>query len=244
MGFRIKRQAMLGLRRSIALVLGFAAAVQPAAAATRPPIVMELFTAQGCTGCPAAARVLDRYAERKGVLTLTFPVDYWDYLGWRDTFAQPAFTDRQRAYARRLKVREIYTPEIVLDGRHEAPGLDRDRVEALLQGEMDARRKTPPIRFLHAGSKVEIGAGPRAGQRDEVWLVRYDPTSHAVKVRSGENKGKIVQIRNVVQDLARLGWWSGERRLYSLPEAASPGLKTVILIQAPRGGAILAAARG
>jgi hypothetical protein len=102
----------------------------PAAARRAPeaaPVVVELFTAQGCTSCPDANRKVGKLADRKGVLVLTFAVDYWDYAGWRDTFAQPDFTARQHAYADRLKVREIYAPEVVVGGRAEAPGGRRGR---------------------------------------------------------------------------------------------------------------------
>ena len=104
-----------------------------AAAAPRTPVVVELFTAQGCASCPEADRLLDAMTQRKGVVALMLPVDYWDYLGWADTFAQPTFTERQRAYAHRLKVREIYTPEIVVDGRQEAAGGDKDAIDGLIQ---------------------------------------------------------------------------------------------------------------
>ena len=207
-------------------------------------MVVELFTAQGCAGCPPAAKVFDGYADSKGVIALTFPVDYWDYLGWRDTFAQPMFTERQRAYDRRLKVREIYTPEIVLNGRQEAPGLDRVRIETLVQAETAKRENGPAIHFLRHATRVEVGAGRVGARGGEVWLVRYDPTSHTVKVKSGDNRGKTVQVRNVVQELSRLGAWSGSQRIYALPTAGSSGLKTVVLLQAAKGGAVLSAARG
>src|SRR5208337_3152306 len=86
----------------------------------RPPVVVELFTAQGCSSCGKADAYLAGLVGRKGVLVLTFGVDYWDYLGWKDTFAKPEFTDRQRAYAKRFDVAEVFTPQVVVDGRAQA----------------------------------------------------------------------------------------------------------------------------
>jgi hypothetical protein len=116
---------MRGFTRSILAALFAAALSQTAAARDRTPVVVELFTAQGCSACPKANLLLDRYADRSDVVALTFPVDYWDYLGWRDTFAQPAFTERQRAYADRLKLRSLTTPEFDIDGVW--PGRRQDR---------------------------------------------------------------------------------------------------------------------
>ena len=217
----------------------------PAAAANGSPVVVELFTAQGCAACVKPDATLDGLADRRGVIALTFPVDYWDYLGWRDTFAQPAFTERQRAYATRLKVKEIYTPEVVVDGRREAPGVDDDRVDALIGHAAALPREAPPIRFERHGERVEVGIAPRrlTAHDGEVWLARYDPTAHVVHIKTGENKGKTVTVRNVVRELVRLGAWSGQARRYRLPEAKDKDLTSVVLVQNARGGRIIAAAR-
>src|SRR5579872_4118577 len=90
--------------------------VSPAAGAQRSPVVVELFTSQGCSACAAADETPASFEGRKDILALTFPVDYWDYLGWRDTYAQPAFSDRQKAYAKALGLREVFTPQVVVDG--------------------------------------------------------------------------------------------------------------------------------
>ena len=207
-----------------------------ARAAVRAPVVVELFTAQGCASCPQADRMLQDLATRKGVVALTLPVDYWDYLGWADTFAEPGFTERQRAYAHRLKVREIYTPEIVVDGRKEAPGLDKDAVDALIHGAARDLADGPRIELLRAGSRVRVSGG--AG-RSDVWLVRYDPQEHSVRVKTGENKGKLVSQRYVVRELTRLGGYAGETRSYALPKASKDGLSTLVMVQGLRGGPIL-----
>ncbi|MGC1301345.1 MAG: DUF1223 domain-containing protein [Caulobacteraceae bacterium] len=205
-----------------------------------PPVLVELFTAQGCASCPQADRVLAQIADRKGVLALTFPVDYWDYLGWRDTFAKPEFTDRQRAYVGRLKVREIYTPEVVVDGRQEAPGLDQDRIDTLIKGAQDDPQDPPAVRLSRNGARIQVS--PAADHRSaDVWLVRYDPQQQDVRVKSGDNKGKLVSQRNVVRELTKLGRISTRAHSFALPKAAQDGLKTVILVQGVRGGPILVA---
>ena len=135
-----------------------AGAAQPA----RPPVVVELFTAQGCAACPQANALLQELAGRKDVVALTYPVDIWDYLGWPDAGAKPEFTERQRAYISRMKLREIYTPEMVIGGKKEVVGFDRAKVQALLDSQ--PRLRAPPVRFRSAAS-VEVGAGRRAGGR-------------------------------------------------------------------------------
>src|SRR5688500_15406735 len=105
----------------------------PVAAAAKPPVVVELYTAQGCGSCGEANAHAAKLAERPGVLVLTFPVDYWDYLGWEDTFAEPEFAERQKAYVARLKLREPYTPQVVVDGRAQVAGRQSSRVDQLVR---------------------------------------------------------------------------------------------------------------
>jgi hypothetical protein len=188
--------------------------------------------------------LLDRYADRSHVVALTFPVDYWDYLGWRDTFAQPAFTERQRAYADRLKLRSLTTPEFVIDGAREASGPDGAKIDRLIESSDGDHEPPPRIRLLRHGGRVRIGAGAKPAHGADVWLIRYDPSLQDVKVKTGDNKGKVVSARNIVQEMARLGAWSGRARTFVLPKASAPDLKSVILVQGARGGRIIAAAPG
>jgi len=235
---------MRGFIRSISAALLAAALSQTAAARDRAPVVIELFTAQGCAACPKANLLLDRYADRSHVVALTFPVDYWDYLGWRDTFAQPAFTERQRAYADRLKLRSLTTPEFVIDGAREASGPDGAKIDRLIESSDGDPEPPPRIRLLRHGGRVRIGAGAKPAHGADVWLIRYDPSLQDVKVKTGDNKGKVVSARNIVQEMARLGAWSGRARTFVLPKASAPDLKSVILVQGARGGRIIAAAPG
>ena len=236
------RRPLLFVLVAAALLGGRASALPKAQA--RTPVVVELFTAQGCANCPDADRLLEDYAAHRGVVALMLPVDYWDYLGWADTFAKPEFTARQRAYAARLKVREIYTPEVVVDGTREAPGLDRDAVGALIKADAHALAGGPRVELLHGGAKVRVSPGERAVTHADVWLMRFDPQARAVKVKAGDNKGRTVTQRFVVRELIRLGGYSGGARTYAAPKADTPGLSTVVLVQGAHGGRIAGVGQG
>src|SRR5438552_18974562 len=121
-------------------------AAMPATAAAKPLVLVELYTAQGCRTCAEANGLVGKLAERPGVLPLTFSVDYWDYLGWTDTFAKPEFAERQKAYVTRLGVREPYTPQVVVDGRAEAAGLKPQAVEKLVRSAVATPRDPPDMR--------------------------------------------------------------------------------------------------
>jgi len=217
-------------------LLAIAAAASGAARAASP-VVLELFTAQGCASCGDANAHVGKLAGDKGVIALTWSVDYWDYLGWKDTFAKPDFADRQRAYAAKLGVAEVYTPQVVVNGRVQAPGVKGDEVDRLVR---EARRlpfDPPQMRFL--GDRIAVGSGrvPEGGA--EIWLVRYDPREQDIEVKDGDNRGHTVVERNVVTELARLGPWRGRPVLLPLPAPSEPGLKTLVLVQGAHGGRIL-----
>ncbi len=214
----------------------------PTAALARPPVLVELYTAQGCGPCAEANAYVGKLAERQGVLALTFPVDYWDYLGWADTFARPEFTARQKAYVARLKLREPYTPQVVVDGLGEAAALKTTEVDKLLKT-AEAERMNPPDMAFIGQRRVDVGVGrvPRGGA--EVWLIRYDPREIEVAVKGGDNRGETVIQRNVVREIRRLGAWRGRPQAYRLAPAAEDGLKSVVVVQQPRGGRVLAVAQ-
>lgn len=189
--------------------------------------------------------MLGEIGARKGVIALTLPVDIWDYVGWADTLAQPAFTDRQRAYDKRLKVREIYTPEIVVNGAQEAPARDKDAVDALILAGAQDLSGGPRLRLLHGGARVRVTPGGTGKlSHMDVWMMRYDPQERVVKVKAGDNKGKLVAQRYVVRELIRLGGYTGGTRTYELPAASAEGLDTVVLVQGAKGGRILSVAQG
>src|SRR5688572_15512580 len=144
--------------RKAALLLSLILLAWPAgAAAAKAPVLVELFTAQGCRSCTGANENLSRLAERPGVLALAYSVDYWDYLGWTDTFAKPEYAERQKAYVTRLKLREPYTPQVVIDGREEAQGLKMPEVDRLVRAAAAAPRNPPDIRFV-GSRRVDVGS--------------------------------------------------------------------------------------
>jgi hypothetical protein len=220
----------------ILLALPLAAAAKSPVA--KSPVVVELYTAQGCASCGEANAYVAKLAERKDILALTFPVDYWDYLGWADTFAKPEFADRQKAYVARLALREPYTPQVVVDGRAEAAGQKSDRVERLLRDAERTPRDPPDIHFI-GSRRVDVGSGRAPKGGGEVWLIRYDPREQDVAVKSGDNRGQTIAHKNVVREVKRLGAWRGRPAAYRLPAAADDGLKSVVIVQAGRGGRVL-----
>jgi hypothetical protein len=218
------------MRAVISAVLALMVAL-PAAAA-QPVKVLELFQSQGCSSCPPANANLNAIAGRPDLVALSYGVTYWDYLGWKDSFAKPAFTERQRAYGRSLGHGNVYTPQMVVNGRTDFVGASSREVADEL-----ARAKALP------GTLIQVGAGKasaRPGVAAELWLVGYDPTERQVAVKRGENGGRTLPHRNVVQTLVRLGPADG--RELALP-AAVAGQSRVLLLQASGTGPILDAVR-
>lgn len=213
-------------------------------AQARGPVIVELYTAQGCASCDSSNALITTLASRRGVIALTFDVDYWDYLGWKDTFAQPEFTQRQRDFDKQFGLRDVYTPQIIVQGEAQASGDKTAAVETLIR--RAARRNAGgPELTPRADGTVEVGAVERRRDRprrpDDVWLVRYDARQQSIAVESGDNHGKSVSVRNVVRQLARLGEWTGRRRVFHLPPAPQDGLESVVLVQSPKGGRIASA---
>jgi hypothetical protein len=208
-------------------------------ASARPPVVVELYTAQGCAACSKANETLADLSDDPGVLALTFPVDYWDYLGWEDTFARPEFAVRQRAYLGKLAMRDVYTPQVVVDGRAQVSGARPEAVTGLVATEAKAARNPPVMVFVRGGDHVAVGSGPSPRGGGEVWLVRYDPRPQEVDVRRGENRGQTLVQKNVVREIVKLGAWSGRPKLYRLPPQTDDDLASVVLLQGAKGGRIL-----
>jgi hypothetical protein len=226
-----------------ALFASLLLAASPTLAAAKPPVVVvELYTAQGCASCGEANAYVEKLAARPDILALTFPVDYWDYLGWPDTFARPEFAERQKAYVARLALREPYTPQVVVDGRAQAGGLQTEKVEKLIDQAEAAARRSPDIAFI-GDRRVDVGVGPMPKAGAEVWLVRFDPREQDVVVKKGDNRGQTVEHINVVREIKKLGVWRGRPAAYRLPAAREDGLATVILVQGAKGGRILGVGR-
>jgi hypothetical protein len=225
----MKRAVILGAM----LALGASAA---AMAADNPPVVVELFTSQGCSSCPPANANLIELSKRDDVLALSFAVTYWDRLGWKDVFGREEYTARQYTYAPALGERGPFTPQMVINGRASLVGNRLGEVEA---GIAAAASLDGPAITLSA-DRVEIAAGNATGPAD-IWLVRYDPNVVEVPVARGENTGRTLPHTHVVHALERLGQWDG-RALTLAVEKPDAGLSTAVLLQLPQGGPILSAA--
>lgn len=225
-------QGRVAIAAVVALLAGAAA---PAA---QPPVVVELFQSQGCSSCPPANANLNAIAGRPGVLALSFGVTYWDYLGWTDRFATPEGTQRQRDYAHARGRERVWTPQVYVNGRADLIGNKRAEIDAAIAA---ARRPAGPAVAVGAREVTVAGASaPKA--RADVWLVRYDPRTVEVPIKAGENGGRTLPHRNVVHQLIRLGRWTGAPARFVLPAAPQPGLRSAALVQAGRGGPIIAAA--
>lgn len=214
-----------------------------ATAAAKSPLVVELFTSQGCSSCLKADDLMGEVAGRPDILALTYAVDYWDYLGWRDTFAKEDYSTRQRAYMKRMSGREVYTPQIVVNGTAETAAIHADKIDQLIRKARRTKGLPSPQIRQRSDTRVSIGSGryPKGGA--EVWLVRYDPSDQSVEIKRGENRGKTMVYHNVVRDMVRLGSWTGKPKSYTLPlpdaDLADDGLEGVILVQGTKGGRII-----
>ena len=206
------------------------------------PVVVELFTAQGCSGCPAANQVVEGLAEEPGVIALTYAVDYWDYLGWPDTFAKPEFAQRQRAYQAAMRLRNVYTPQVVIDGRRQLSGAQGSAIQVAVDEEAARRVFPPQVQFRESGDAVGVGSGRAPSGGADVWAVSYRPGTQTVTVAGGDNRGRAVRHVNVVQSLTRLGEWTGRPILLDLPEASDPQDKVVVMVQSRADRRILSAA--
>jgi hypothetical protein len=229
------RRLTRALAASLVLATSLSAATPPLAGLT----VVELFTSQGCSSCPPAnANLAALAASRRDVVPLSFGVTYWDHLGWKDSFASPAFTRRQRAYAAALGHDNVWTPQVVINGKLDVVGGSAAQVDAAIA-------RAGPVGgaslAVDAGS-VTIAAGRHRTAPADIWLVRYDPRTLQVPIRAGENNGRTLPHRNVVRSLVRLGGWTGEAQRLALP-ASVAGLRSVILVQSAGAGPILGVAR-
>lgn len=177
--------------------------------------VVEMFTSQGCSSCPAADKILTKYAERDDILALSWHVDYWNYLGWKDTFSKPEFTDRQQRYAISFHRRGVYTPQAVINGRDHAVGSRRADIEALIADyEQSGKGLTISVNATRLKDAVRVTAN---GDQDAtLWVVYFD-RSKKVKITRGENRGRTIAYHNVVREVAMLGMMKNGQIDVSLP---------------------------
>ncbi len=219
------------------------------AAVADSPCVVELFTSQGCSSCPPADALLGRLAKRPGIIALSFSIDYWDYLGWRDTLASPAHSERQRAYARARGDGRVYTPQMVIGGVTHANGGDEQAVLAAVDNARKTLSKVKvPITTRQDGDIliVDIGAAPEQSDRRSatVWLAIAKEVEK-VAIPRGENRGREIAYHHTVRELTPIGMWDREAVSLKLPLKE---LKTIggdrlfVLLQVEEMGPILGAA--
>jgi hypothetical protein len=213
---------------------------------TREPIMVELFTSQGCSSCPAADVFLGELQSRQDVIAISYNIDYWDYIGWRDTLASHENTLRQQAYARVLSAHQVYTPEMVINGVENVPGNQRANALALIEKskhEDIEARVAVTLRQIGDEIEVTLGAGPK--REATVW-VAHTLSSRTVNIGQGENRGRVITYHNVVRSFAAVGKWSGDAASLRLPSKGQPGENSdgiVVWVQTGEMGKILGAAQ-
>src|SRR5208282_3370998 len=202
------------LRRRLApaaLIAGLLIADCTLAGAAEPRALIELFTSQGCSSCPAADKLLGELAADPSLVAISVPIDYWDYLGWKDTLASPAHSARQRAYARVRGDRQVYTPQIIVNGSVHVLGSDRAAIErAVVQTDRNAAIMSAPVLMSVGGGKlnVRVESSGKDHFGGEVWLCPL-AKSVLVEIGRGENRGRTVTYHNVVRRWLKLGDWTG-----------------------------------
>jgi hypothetical protein len=199
-------------------VCAIIAIIRPAHA--DPRAVVELFTSQGCSSCPPADKLLGELAKDPSVIAMSMPIDYWDYLGWKDTLADARFSARQRAYSRMRGDREVYTPQAVINGSAHVVGSDRAGIE----GAIDATQKTDgvmsvPVTMTKSGRQITVSvaaSSKRPAMHGEVWLCSISKAV-PISIERGENHGRELTYYNVVRNLVKVGDWDGSPGSWTLP---------------------------
>lgn len=239
------------MRMIPAAVLALTMSATAAPAADRNgPVVVELFTSQGCYSCPPAERFLGDLAGQKSVLALEFHVDYWDDLvygaagKWKDPFSKREYTLRQRGYNQRIRGRgNVYTPQMVIDGRYEAVGSRRLSVLREMKRAESSRKDRIGVNVRLDGSHVRtVSLKGKVKSSGSVWLVRYIK-SKETRVRSGENKGKSLLSHNIVTQVRKIGAWTGKAQEIGVKDfTLADGEGCAVLVQDERQGPIIGAA--
>ncbi len=216
----------------------FAGASSPGSRNVSTPVtVLELFTSQGCSSCPAANTFVRELDGGPELLTLSYSVDYWDYKGWKDTFGKPEFSKHQRTYGKQFGGK-VYTPQMVVNGEIHATKFSRKKVRSL---KLD---NIPDIRIGSSADGIDVQITP-TGALQKTWnvmAVRYRPGIQSVPVKRGENSGRTIKLANVVQSCKEIGKIGGRESFSTHIKSLKPGEALVILVQDGPGGPILSAA--
>jgi hypothetical protein len=233
-----------------AIIASASLAVALAQAAAEPRATLELFTSQGCSSCPAADRLLGELAKDPTLVAISLPIDYWDYIGWKDTLADRKFSTRQRAYAQMLGARGIYTPQVVVNGLAHVVGSDRAAIErAIVQTRQQSTTLSIPVtmKVVDGHLVVTVAAAKTASPAGDIWLGTV-AKAVTVDIRRGENRGKTITYHHVVRHWHKIGDWTGKDNVLRVPLRELKGDKidsAVVFVQAGPGerpGAIFGAA--
>ena len=201
---------------SVCAIVAFA---HPAAA--DPRAVVELFTSQGCSSCPAADKVLGEIAKDPSVIALSMPIDYWDYLGWKDTLADSRFSARQKAYSHMRGDRDVYTPQVVVNGSVQVIGSDRAGIEgAISNTKKNDSVMSVPVSMTLAGKQINVSVAASnhgaATAHGEVWICSVS-RQIPISVGRGENRGRELTYYNVVRSWLKVGDWTGAAGSWTVP---------------------------
>jgi hypothetical protein len=234
-----KRAALLALI-FMGLELGSAGDLRAQSSSPRGPAVVELFTSQGCSSCPPADALLGELSQLPNVLALSFHVDYWDSIGWRDHFALPIARERQRRYVETLGLSSAFTPQVVVDGRSSFVGSDKRRILAAVAEPLNRI----PIIVEVARGDITITVPERPDhERYDVNLIAYVPHA-ATNVGRGENSGRTLEEFNIVRQFRSLGVWNGQDSVFRAPLDSFPGdaTRVAVLVQRAQQGPIVGSA--
>jgi hypothetical protein len=240
------------MKTAVALSLTGLLLALPAQAQTavqqKPRAVIELFTSQGCSSCPPADRLMTELAKDPTLIVLTLPVDYWDYLGWKDTLALSAFTYRQKSYSAMRGDRQVYTPQAVINGVAHAVGSERTSIDqAILTTRTQAGVLSVDVRIEKSEGGLRAVLAAAQGQSGHIWVLPM-VKERSVQIGRGENTGRSVTYTNVVRGISRIASWNGEALSIDIPSAtvSSDAEGVIVLVQAgsdKKPGTIIGAAR-
>ncbi len=246
--FHMLRKTALGFAMAITLAGALSVVSDEASSGPKAKAVIELYTSQGCSSCPPADKLVGKLANRDDVIALTFPVDYWDYLGWKDTLASPANSARQRAYARARGDGQVYTPQIVIDGTtHEVGSHSKAIKRAISKSKEKLQNARIPLEMHTEGDTLIITAGAAPTNTRikpaTIWLALVKK-SQKVKINRGENRGRTITYHRVVRDMTPVGTWKGEKVSIRLPKHHLQNTDAdgcTVLLQQDTAGPVLAA---
>lgn len=214
----------------------------PALAGPNDLTVVELYTSEGCSSCPPADTFVGELAKRDDILALSLHVDYWDYIGWKDQYASPDYTARQRAYGHTMKLRYVYTPQVVVDGAYETVGSDRPKVMDAIAKAKAAQKVPVELKSSAAGMTAILAAADEDVGTVDVYAVFYDRYRES-NVDRGENSGRKLGSANVVRKLERVATWRGDATTITIPAGGGEGEVCAVILQSARSGKIIGAAR-